>query len=301
MDRIKDDLTAQTTKLSALGTLKQKDSAEAVSLESAISNTIRTLDKLLERWQRRISDTVMTKLLLRVIICASSNALVAETLLLISHFLFSIEEKPLFYVVRAYMEHWNSYNNKRIGLDSLLQTQPRDLKMEFNENSKPVVIESTYNELKTYFDEGLPCFEIASGLCEDHHHPYVELAVLVKLRFVLCPPEQLSDLVYCVLLSFQILNRIEVGWFRAEETRKQIPEIFMFPPDYENIFLEFLELFSLKDCDSSTHLHILEVVKAILETEQGAEEGSDLFMSLAKHFTYIRRIINDINNALQGR
>jgi len=60
----------------------------------------------------------------------------------------------------------------------------------------------------------------------------VYLGVLVKLRFVLCPPEQLSDLVYCVLLSFQILNRIEVSWFRTEEHRKQIPEIFLFPPDY---------------------------------------------------------------------
>ncbi len=92
------------------------------SLESAIRHTIRTLDKLLERWQRRISDSVMTKLLVKVVIYAASNSLVAEVLLLISHYLFSIEDKALFYVVRAYMEHWNSYNNKRTGLDILLQT-----------------------------------------------------------------------------------------------------------------------------------------------------------------------------------
>jgi len=62
-----------------------------------------------------------------------------------------------------------------------------------------------------------------------------------------------------------------------------------------------LELFSLKECDSSTHLHILQVIKSILETEQGAEEGSDLLLSLAEHFTYIRRIVNDVNGVLQGR
>lgn len=243
----------------------------------------------------------MTKLLVKLVIYATTNRLVAEVLLLISHYLFSIEDKALFYVVRAYMEHWNSYNNKRIGLDSLLQVENRGLRMEFAENGQSQLIEASYEDLKQKQESGLSLFEIASALCKEHDNLHIFLAVVVKLRFVLCTPEQLSDLVYCVLLSFQVVNRIEVSWFRTEETRKQIPEIFIFPPDYENIFLEFLELLSLKECDSRTHLHILEVIKAILEVEQQAEEGSDLFMSLAEHFTYIRRIVNDINNSLQGK
>lgn len=144
-------------------------------------------------------------------------------------------------------------------------------------------------------------FDIASTLTKDYDNINIYLAVLVKLRFVLCPPEELSDLVYCVLLSYQIINRIEVTWFRSDETRKDIPEIFIFPPDYENIFLEFLELFSLKECDSNTHLHILQVIKGILDTEHGADEGNDLFTCLAEHFTYIRRIVNDINLSMQGK
>jgi len=103
----------------------------------------------------------MTKLLVKVIITATSNGLVADTLLLIAHFLFSIEEKSLFYVVRAYMEHWNSYNNKRIGLDSLLQTEHRNLLMEFSEKGKPATISATYDELKRMLDSGMPFFEIA--------------------------------------------------------------------------------------------------------------------------------------------
>jgi hypothetical protein len=94
---------------------------QPVSLELAIRHTIRTIDKVLERWHRRISDSIMTHTLLQVVMHSQTNGLVAEVLHLMAKHLFSIEDKDMFYVIRAYMEHFNSYNNKRTGIDGLLQ------------------------------------------------------------------------------------------------------------------------------------------------------------------------------------
>lgn len=79
-----------------------------------------------------------------------------------------------------------------------------------------------------------------------------------------------------------------------------IPDIFVFSPDYENIFLEMFELFSLPRCDKATHINITEVFKAILEPDEHTEDG-EILMDFANNMQYIRKIVTDVNDYLHGR
>jgi hypothetical protein len=215
IDRVNEKLSDSVAELADYSQIV--GASQSVWLEVTIRRTIQTIDKVLDRWQRRISDSVMTKTLLLIVMHSQKNGLVADVLHLLAKYLFSIEEKDMFYVIRAYMEHWNSYNNKRTGLDGLLQREPKDLIMEFTENSQRVTIKSTHRELMEMRHSGMTLYQIAKKLYPNHHeNMHVFLAVVVKLRFVTCPANELCELMECVLVSFQIFNMIEISWYRGD-------------------------------------------------------------------------------------
>lgn len=121
------------------------------------------LSKVLHLLERRISDANLSRLLLSIVDHSQSHAVVADLFLLIAKANFSSEVDLLYYYIRAYMEHWNSYDNRRLGLDCLLEA-PQDLKLVFQQHGKMQELYVKRVDLLQLRASGFTIYQIAKQL-----------------------------------------------------------------------------------------------------------------------------------------
>lgn len=83
MDQLTEELANQIEQMNTLEVLMLCATSSTSLLDRSASLAVGTLDKLLKQWQPRISDGVMTKLLVKLVIYATTNLFVAEEFLLL--------------------------------------------------------------------------------------------------------------------------------------------------------------------------------------------------------------------------
>lgn len=184
--------------------------------ECRIRLIIKVLSRLLELWERRISDLTLTKLLLGIMTHAQSQAVVADVFVLIARFMFCSSVDLIYYFIRAYMEHWNSYDNRRLGLDSLLDQQGRDFRLVYTwrkgDAEEMREITATRQQLLE-MKKTMTVFQISEKLMlekegekvtEEEQHLQIFVAIITKVRLVTCDIEELPDLIHCVLRALHI-------------------------------------------------------------------------------------------------
>jgi hypothetical protein len=107
----------------------------------------------------------------------------------------------------------------------------------------------------------------------------------------------LPDLICCVLRANQLYTLIELHAQR-DDSPPVVPDIFIFPPDYESIFIQFFELFLKSNCDMATRVNIVDMGNVILEIEN---DDNALLIHFGQSMVYFRKLVTDYNNLLHGR
>mgnify|MGYP000857450269 CR=1 FL=1 len=119
----------------------------------------------------------------------------------------------IYYFVKAYMEHWNSYDNRRLGLSDLFREVGSDMKLVFQHNSETKIIQASNGWLVEQRKMGLSYYQIALQLMdkqidfEQDKWQQLLVGVLCKVRLALCTKE-LDDMIKCILYATQMFNSI---------------------------------------------------------------------------------------------